>query len=183
MTIRAFEGKQPNIGHGVFIDDSAVVIGEISIGEHSSFWPCAVARGDVNHITIGARTNVQDNAVLHVTHDGPYSPGGRHLEIGDDVTIGHHAMLHACTIGNRCLIGMHATVLDKAVLNDEVFLAAGSVVPPGKHLAGGFLYRGNPAQQARPLTADERAMLKYSAEHYVRLKDRYLWPQTAHKNR
>jgi carbonic anhydrase/acetyltransferase-like protein (isoleucine patch superfamily) len=134
----------------------------------------AVLRGDVNRIVLGARTNVQDGAVLHVTHDGPYSPGGVPLLIGDDVTVGHLAILHACTIGSRVLIGMHATVLDNAVIEDDVLLAAGSVVAPGKHLKSGHLYRGSPAVAARPLTAKEIEQLQYSAAHYVRLKNRYL---------
>ncbi|MGH8454072.1 MAG: gamma carbonic anhydrase family protein, partial [Nevskiales bacterium] len=113
--IRDFEGKSPQLGAGVFIDDSALVLGEVTIAEDSSVWPMAVVRGDVNRITIGARTNVQDNSVLHVTHDGPYTPGGVALVVGDDVTVGHNVILHACTVGNRCLIGMGAIIMDKAV--------------------------------------------------------------------
>ncbi|MDX1497771.1 MAG: gamma carbonic anhydrase family protein, partial [Salinisphaeraceae bacterium] len=109
----------------------------------------------------------------HVTHDGPYTPGGVALNVGEDVTIGHRVILHACDIGDRCLIGMGAIVMDKAVLEDEVFLAAGTLVPPGKQLQGGYLYRGR-AEQVRPLTDDERANLKYSAEHYVRVKNRHM---------
>lgn len=172
--IRDFEGKAPQIAAGVFIDDSALVLGDVTIGEDASVWPMAVVRGDVNRIVIGARTNVQDNSVLHVTHDGPYTPGGVPLLIGDDVTVGHNVILHACTIGNRCLIGMGAIVMDKAVLEDEVFIAAGALVAPGKKLRGGYLYRGNPATEARPLTQDELDNLRYSAQHYVRLKNRHL---------
>ena len=128
----------------------------------------------MNAIRIGARTTVQDACVLHVTHDGPYTPGGIPLTIGDDVTVGHRVLLHACTIGDRCLVGMGAVVMDGVVVEPDVFIAAGTLVPPGKRLASGFLYRGSPAQQARPLTPDELEMLKYSAQHYVRLKDRYL---------
>src|SRR5262249_23730118 len=134
----------------------------------------AVVRGDVNKIRIGARTSVQDNAVLHVTHDGPYSRGGKDLVIGDDVTIGHGVILHACNIGNRCLIGIGSIILDKAPLEEGWFVAAGSVISPGKQLKGGWLYRGSPAVAARELTDDEKASLKYSAEHYVRLKNKYL---------
>lgn len=172
--IRKFEGKQPQLAKGVFIDDSALVLGDVTIGEDASVWPMAAVRGDVNRILIGARTNVQDNSVLHVTHDGPYTPGGVPLLIGDDVTVGHNVILHACTIGNRCLIGMGAIVMDKAVLEDEVFIAAGALVTPGKKLRGGYLYRGNPAVEARPLTQDELDNLHYSAQHYVRLKNRHL---------
>lgn len=174
MALRPFEGTTPVLGARVYIDDAAVLVGDIVVGDDSSFWPFVAARGDVNHIRIGARTNIQDGTVLHVTHDGPYTPGGFPLIVGDDVTVGHKALLHACTIGNRCLIGMGAIVMDGAVLEDEVFVAAGAVVTPGKHLESGWLYRGNPARPARELSAEEREMLAYSAAHYVRLKDRYL---------
>lgn len=174
MSVRAFGEELPRLGVRVWIDPAAVVIGRVEIGDDASLWPMAVARGDVNSIAIGARTNVQDGSVLHVTHDGPYSPGGLPLVIGEDVTVGHRAMLHACTIGDRCLIGMSATVLDGAVLEDDVFLAAGTLVPPGKRLQGRSLYRGSPAQRIRSLSEEELGMLRYSAEHYVRLKDRYL---------
>lgn len=174
MAIRPFRGTLPKIGSRVYIDESAVVIGDVVIGDDSSVWPCAVVRGDVHRIRIGARTNIQDGAVLHVTHDGPWTPGGFPLLLGDEVTVGHQAVLHACTVGNRCLIGMGAVVLDGAVLEDEVFVAAGALVSPGKHLDSGWLYRGNPARPARELRDDEREMLAYSAQHYVRIKDDYL---------
>lgn len=174
MTIRQFEGISPLIGEGVFIDHSAVVLGDVQIGDDSSVWPCTVIRGDVNRIRIGRATNIQDNSVLHVTHDGPYSPGGKDLVVGDDVTIGHRVILHACDIGDRCLIGMGAIIMDKAVLEPDVFLAAGTLVSPGKVLESGYLYRGSPAKQVRQLTDDEMANLKYSAEHYVRVKNRHM---------
>jgi carbonic anhydrase/acetyltransferase-like protein (isoleucine patch superfamily) len=164
----------PTLGKGAWVDPQACVIGDVSLGEDVSIWPMAVVRGDVNTISIGARSNIQDNCTLHVTHDGPYTPGGVPLLIGDDVTVGHGVTLHACTIGDRCLIGMGALVLDKAVLEDEVFLAAGSVVPPGKVLESGYLYRGSPAQQVRPLKPAELENLRYSAAHYVRLKNQYI---------
>ena len=134
----------------------------------------AVVRGDVNSISVGARTNVQDGSVLHVTHDGPYSPGGRELIIGADVTIGHRAILHACTIGDASLVGMGAIILDDVVTEDFVIIGAGSIVPPGKRLEGGYLWLGNPVRRVRPLTLPEREQFEYSALHYVRLKDRYL---------
>lgn len=174
MNVRPFGDDQPLLGQRVWVDPSAVVIGRVVVGDDASLWPTAVARGDVNSIHIGARSNIQDGSVLHVTHDGPYSPGGLPLVIGADVTVGHRVMLHACTIGDRCLLGMSSTILDGAVLEDEVFLAAGSLVPPGKRLAGGSLYKGSPAQRVRELSDQEREMLRYSAAHYVRLKDRYL---------
>jgi len=174
MNVRPFASDLPVLGERVWVDPSAVVIGRVEIGDDASLWPMAVARGDVNFIRIGARTNVQDGSVLHVTHDGPYSPGGRPLVIGADVTIGHRVMLHACAIGDRCLLGMSSTILDGAILEDEVFLGAGSLVPPGKRLTARSLYKGSPAQRVRALSEEELAMLRYSAEHYVRLKDRYL---------
>lgn len=172
--LRPFEGIHPQLGRGVYVDPQCSIIGDVTLGDDVSVWPMAVLRGDVNRILVGARTSVQDGAVLHVTHDGPYTPGGMPLVIGEDVTIGHAAVLHACTVGNRVLIGMHAVVLDKVVIEDDVLLAANSMVPPGKRLEGGWLYRGAPAMPARRLTDDELANLKYSAAHYVRLKNRYL---------
>lgn len=174
MSIRPFSGIHPVIGERVYVDEAAVVIGRVTLADDVSLWPGVVARGDVNSITVGARSNIQDLTVLHVTHDGPYSPGGFPLVIGADVTVGHKCLLHACTIGDRCLIGMGAIVMDGAVVEDEVLLGAGSLVSPGKRLGSRFLYRGSPAQKIRPLTAEEREMLRYSAAHYVRLKGRYL---------
>ncbi len=161
------------LGARVYVDECAVVIGRVVLGDDASVWPFVVIRGDVNRIEIGARTNIQDGSVLHVVHDGPASPGGLPLVIGDDVTVGHKAMLHAARIGHRCLIGMSAVVLDGAVIEDEVVLAAGSVVPPGKRLASHGLYLGNPAKRARELSRVEIDRLLYSAEHYVKLKDTY----------
>jgi carbonic anhydrase/acetyltransferase-like protein (isoleucine patch superfamily) len=172
--IRTYQGISPRLGARAYVDEQASVIGDVSLGEDASVWPMAVVRGDVNRIVVGARSNVQDGAVLHATHDGPFTPGGLPLQIGEDVTIGHLAVLHACTVGNRVLIGMHATILDDAVVEDDVILAAGSLVPPGKRLNSGYLYRGAPATQARMLTAKELEHLRYSAAHYVRLKARHL---------
>ena len=172
--IRNFENHQPRLGKRVYVDDTACVIGRVICGDDVSFWPMAVARGDVNEITIGSGTNVQDGSVLHVTHDGPYSPGGIALAIGAQVTVGHKVILHACVIGDRCLIGMGAIVMDGAVLGDEVILGAGSLVTPGKILEPRSLYRGSPARRVRPLSDEEIGQLRYSAEHYVRLKDQYL---------
>jgi carbonic anhydrase/acetyltransferase-like protein (isoleucine patch superfamily) len=174
MNIRDYLGKAPTIPESAYIDPAAVLIGDIVVGEDSSFWPMVVARGDVNYIRIGARSNVQDGAVLHVTHDHADVPGGHPCLIGDEVTVGHKAMLHGCTIGDRCLIGMSAIVLDGAILEPEVLLGAGSLVPPGKVLEGGFLWLGAPVKRVRPLTEAERAKFRYSAEHYIRLKNRYM---------
>lgn len=174
MSIRPFQNHRPELGARVFVDDAAVVIGRVKLGDDVSVWPCAVIRGDVNDITIGARTNVQDGAVLHVTSPYPEQPQGVPLVIGEDVTIGHGVILHACTIGNFCLIGMGATVLDGAVLGEYVFIGAGAVVTPGKKLEPRGLYIGSPARRARDLTEREIEELRESAKHYVELKDAYL---------
>jgi len=173
VSIRDFEQSSPVIDDTAFVDESAVVIGNVDIAADVSVWPLVVIRGDIHRITIGAGTNIQDGSVLHVTHDSEYSPGGFALSIGESVTVGHKAILHACTIGNHCLIGMGSTVLDGAVLEDKVMLGANSLVSPGKHLKSGYLYLGSPAKQARALTDDEMAWLAYSANHYVELKNRY----------
>lgn len=174
MAIRTYKDKQPKIGKNVFIDEAAVVIGNVTIGDDVSIWPTTVVRGDVEAIEIGAGSNVQDGAVLHVSHAGDYSPSGHPLKIGAGVTIGHRAVVHACTIGDYCLIGIGAIVMDDAALGDYVMLGAGALVPPGKKLEGGFLYVGAPAKQVRALTDSEKTFLIYSAEHYVRLKNDYL---------
>ena len=174
MSIRSHAGLHPKISPGVYIDPDAVVIGDVEIGEGSSVWPMTVIRGDIHRIRIGKRTSVQDGSVLHVTHAGPFNPDGFPLIIGDDVTIGHKVMLHGCTIGNRILIGMAAVIMDGAVVEDEVIIAAGTLVPPGKLIESGFLYKGSPASQARPLTEKEMTFFHYTAKRYVDLAARYL---------
>ncbi|MDO6459185.1 gamma carbonic anhydrase family protein [Granulosicoccaceae sp. 1_MG-2023] len=171
MSIRAFKGMTPRIDPTAFIDDSAVVIGDAQIGAHSSVWPCAVIRADVQSIRIGSYTSVQDNATLHVTHSSDYTPGGNALQIGDYVTIAHGAVIHGCTIGNEVLIGMQAAVLDRAVIEDGVMIGAGTIVGPGKHLKSGFLYVGSPVRALRELSDEEKTYLRYVAENYVRLKE------------
>ena len=173
MTVRPYLGFQPLLGERVYIDASAIVIGRVVLGDDASVWPFATVRGDVQRIEIGARTNVQDGCVLHVVHDGPHSPGGLALTVGADVTIGHKAVLHAATIGNRCLVGIGAIVLDGAVVADEVIIGAGSLVPPGKRLAARGLYLGNPVRRVRDLEEREVERLVYGARHYVRVKDDY----------
>jgi len=174
MNIRPYQNILPRLGANVYVDPAALVIGDVEIGEDASLWPFAVARGDVNVIRIGARTNVQDGAVLHVTHDGEYTPGGFPLTIGAGVTIGHGAIVHACTVMDACLIGMNATVLDGVVVNKYSMIGAGAVVSPGKIVGEGELWLGNPARRVRALSEEEIRKLYYSAEHYVRLKNRYL---------
>jgi len=173
-SIRAYKDQLPRLGAGVFVDPSAVVIGDVVLGDDVSVWPCAVIRGDMHRIRIGKRTSVQDNAVLHITHAGQFSDEGWPLTIGDDVTIGHGVCLHGCTVGNRVLVGIGATVLDGAVVEDDVVIGAGSLVPPGKTLASGYLYIGSPVKQARPLKDSEKRFFEYSAANYVNLKNDYL---------
>lgn len=166
--------RKPRFGARVYVASQAYVSGAVSLGDDVSVWPMAVLRGDVNAIEVGARCNIQDGSVLHVTHEGPYSPEGGALALGEDVTVGHGVILHACTIGHRCLVGMGAIVMDGAVLEDDCMIAAGAVVTPGTRVTSGTLWKGNPARLARPLSDEQVAMLEYSAHHYVRLKDHYL---------
>ena len=174
QNIRSYKGISPKFGLSTYIDPSAVLIGDISISDDVSIWPNVAARGDVNFITIGKRTNVQDGSVLHVTRKSANKPDGNPLVIGDDVTIGHLCMLHGCSLGNRILVGMSATIMDGVVVEDDVFIGAGSLVPPNKTLESGFLYVGNPIKQVRPLKQAELDFLKQSAVNYTTLKDDYL---------
>lgn len=174
MAIRTYQSIAPQLGERVFVDASAVVIGDVEIGEDSSVWPLTVIRGDMHRIRIGKRTSVQDGSVLHITHAGPFNPDGFPLIIGDEVTIGHKVMLHGCTLGSRILVGMGSTVMDGAVVEDDVIIGAGSLVPPGKVLESGFLYVGSPVKQARPLTDKERNFFSYTAGSYVKLKDQHI---------
>ena len=172
--IRRYLEHTPKLGKAVFVDPSAIVIGDVSLGDDTSVWPLVVIRGDMHHIRIGERTSIQDGSVLHITHAGPFNPDGFPLIIGSDVTVGHKALLHGCTVHDKVLIGMGAIVMDGAVIESEVILAAGSIVPPGKILASGFLYRGSPAKQARPLTEKEKSFFSYTAANYVKLKDKHI---------
>lgn len=174
MTVRSFKGISPRLGARVYIDPAATVIGDVTLGDDVSVWPGAVIRGDMHWIRIGNRSNVQDNAVLHITHASDFNPDGFPLTIGDDVVIGHRALLHGCTLGHRVLVGNAAIVNDGVVVEDEVIIGAGCVVPPGKHLDSGYVYVGNPCRQARPLKDEERRFLAYSPGNYVKLKDQYL---------
>lgn len=174
MAVRKFNNIQPKVGKSVFIDDNAVVIGDVTLGDDVSIWPMTVVRGDVESITIGEGSNVQDGSVLHVTHAGKYSPQGHPLTIGKGVTIGHRAVVHACTVGDYCLIGMGAIIMDDAVLEDYVMLGAGALVPPGRKLASGHLYVGVPVKQIRPLNESEKEFLEYSSRQYIQLKNEYL---------
>ena len=172
--VRSYKGIFPFIGQQVYIDPSSVLVGDIHLEEDVSIWPMVVARGDVNSIKIGARTNIQDGTVLHVTHKSESNPDGYPLNIGRDVTIGHKAMLHGCIIGDRVLVGMGALILDNAIIENDVMIGAGSLVPSNKKLESGYLYIGTPVKKIRPLTADEINFLSYSSAHYVKLKNNYL---------
>lgn len=177
--IRSFDGVKPQHADAGFIDPTAVVIGDVTLAEGCSVWPCAVLRGDVNHIHIGAGSNVQDFAMLHVTHKRPEDPEGAPLIIGRNVTIGHHVTLHGCTIGDEVLVGIGSIVLDRAIIEARVLIGAGSLVPPGKRLESGHLYLGNPVKKIRPLSEEEIAYFRYSAEHYQRLARKHQDSQAA----
>ena len=170
--IREFNGIMPNIDNSCYIDESAVVIGKVTIGANSSVWCNVVIRGDVSHINIGSNTNIQDLTMLHVTHNSKYAPETP-LVIGNNVTVGHNSCLHACTIHDNVLIGMGSTILDNVTIQKNVMIGAGSLVPPNKKLESGYLYLGNPVKQIRLLTHDEIEFLMYSATHYVNLKSTY----------
>lgn len=172
--LRAFKDHFPRLGERVFVDPSSVVIGDVELGDDCSVWPMVVIRGDMHRIRLGARVSVQDGCVLHITHASDFNPEGFSLTVGDDVTIGHKALLHGATLGSRILVGMGAIVMDGAVVEDEVIIAAGAVVTPGKRLESGFVYAGNPAKALRPLKEKERAFFPYTAGNYVKLKDEYL---------
>lgn len=174
MPVAPYLDTAPRLGAGVYLHASAQLIGDVSLGDDCSVWCNAVVRGDVNRIVIGRGTSIQDLSMCHVTHKSAKNPAGSPLLIGDYVTVGHAAILHGCTIGDECLVGMGSIVMDDAVLEDQVMLGAGSLVPPGKRLESGWLYVGRPVAALRRLTADEIAFLRYSAEHYVRLKNSYL---------
>jgi carbonic anhydrase/acetyltransferase-like protein (isoleucine patch superfamily) len=173
-SLRAFQGKTPTLGAQVLIDPSAVVLGDVTCGDDVSIWPQVAARGDVHSITIGQRSNIQDGCVLHVTHAGPYNPDGWPLVIGAEVTVGHNATLHGCTLGDRILVGMGAIVMDSAIVEDDVVIAAGALVTPGKRLRSGYLYAGSPVREMRALTPQELEYFSYSASNYVQLKNQHI---------
>ena len=174
MTLRSYLHHVPVLGANVFVDASAVVIGRVTLGDDVSVWPLVAIRGDVNDISIGARSNIQDGSVLHNTSPDSSPPNGFALKVGADVTVGHKAILHGCTIGNRVLIGMGAIVMDGAIVQDDVIVGGGSVVSPGKVLESGGLYVGSPAKRVRDLKPQELEFLRYSAAHYVKLKNRHM---------
>lgn len=169
--IEKYLNHAPTIGEKAWVHDSAVVSGRVRLGDDVSIWPCAVLRGDVNDIVIGNRSNVQDGVVIHATHPSAYNPKGYPTTVGEDVTIGHNAILHGCTIGDRVLIGMGATVLDGTNIPDDVIIGAGALVPMNKTLQSGYLYLDSPVKAARELSEQEKEFLRYSASHYAKLKE------------
>ncbi|MDK8755640.1 gamma carbonic anhydrase family protein [Acinetobacter radioresistens] len=171
--IRSYLEHTPQVDNSCYIDSMAVVIGDVHLAENVSVWPFAVVRGDVNSIRIGKNSNVQDHCMLHVSHKKADKPEGSPLIIGEDVTIGHHVILHGCTIGNRVLIGIKTVILDDVIIEDDVMIGAGSLVPPRKRLESGYLYVGSPVQKVRPLTDKEKEFLPYSARHYVKVANNY----------
>lgn len=173
MTIRSFQGITARLAKDVFVDPTAVVLGDVELAEGVSVWPMAVIRGDMHFIRIGRATSVQDGAVLHITHASDFNPGGFPLIIGEEVTIGHKAILHGCKLGNRILVGMGAIVMDGVTVEDEVIIAAGALVPPGKTLRSGYVYAGSPARELRALTEKERRFFSYSAANYVALQAKH----------
>ncbi len=171
--IRSYLEHTPQVDNSCYIDSMAVVIGDAHLAENVSVWPFAVVRGDVNSIRIGKNSNVQDHCMLHVSHKKADKPEGSPLIIGEDVTIGHHVILHGCTIGNRVLVGIKTVILDDVIIEDDVMIGAGSLVPPRKRLESGYLYVGSPVQKVRPLTDKEKEFLPYSARHYVKVANNY----------
>jgi carbonic anhydrase/acetyltransferase-like protein (isoleucine patch superfamily) len=174
MSLQPYLDAVPALAEGVFVHQSAQVIGDVAIGRDASLWCNAVLRGDVNRISIGACSNIQDFAMCHVSHKSAAKPDGSPLTIGSYVTIAHAVLLHGCSIGDECLIGMGAIVMDDVVIEKHVMVGAGSLVAPGKVLKSGGLYVGRPARRVRELTEQEIAHFRYSAEHYVRIKNNYL---------
>ena len=167
-TVRTFDGKRPRLGRGVFLAETCAVIGDVEIGDESSIWYGTVVRGDVMPIRIGARTSIQDGTVIHVTS------GVSGTVVGSHCTIGHAAILHACTIEDACLIGMGAIVLDGARVGRGSFVGAGALVTPGTDIPPGSFVLGSPARVRRPISEREREQIEYGAQHYVELARGYL---------
>jgi carbonic anhydrase/acetyltransferase-like protein (isoleucine patch superfamily) len=171
--IRSFHGYAPQVSPLAYVDPSAQVIGRVQIDKDASIWPCSVARGDVHAICIGARTNIQDGALLHVTYDARFALGDFALTIGNNVSIGHGAVLHGCTVEDACLIGMRATILDGVVVRKHSVIGAGAVVTQGTVIGEGESWLGNPACRVRKLSSDEIEQIYYTARQYVVLAANY----------
>ena len=173
MAIESYRDQTPRLGRDVYIHATSTVIGDVELGDEVSIWPQVVIRGDVNRIRIGARSNVQDGSILHVSHRRAADPEGSPLLIGRDVSVGHGVILHGCTVGDECLVGMGCLVMDKAVLEPRVLLGAGSLVPEGRVLKSGWLYVGRPAKAVRALNQEELAYFAYLSTNYVQLAAEY----------
>lgn len=167
--LRPFGTVSPAIAASAYVDESAQIVGDVAIGEESSVWLNAVVRGDVNHVRIGARSNLQDAVVVHVNRDPPHP-----TLVGDDVTVGHGAILHGCTVGSRCLVGMGAILLNGCRIGSDSIVAAGTLIPEGTDVPAGSLVMGSPGRVRRPLTEPERAFIVESAANYVRYRLAYL---------
>ncbi len=168
-----FGDVNPTLSGSTYVHESAVVIGDVMIGNDSSVWPLATIRGDASIIRVGNASNIQDGSVLHGSHASEFNATVAEVHVGDQVTVGHKVLLHGCRIGNLCLIGMGAIVMDNTIVEDRVMIGAGSLVPPGKHLESGYLYLGNPARKVRKLSQREIDSLAYTADYYVSLKNQY----------
>jgi carbonic anhydrase/acetyltransferase-like protein (isoleucine patch superfamily) len=169
--LKTYRGIAPTIATGAFIEDTAVVIGDVAIGSESSVWFHAVIRGDVHSIRIGHRTNIQDLCLLHVTHDT------QSLTLGDDITVGHHAVLHGCTIHDRVLIGMGAILMDGVVIEEDCVIGAGALITERIHIPSKSLVMGSPAKVTRMLTDAEVRWIKESAANYIRYAQQYVAEQ------
>lgn len=165
--IRPFQGKMPKVDETAFVAETATLIGDIEIGAESSIWYGCVLRGDVNHIRVGARSNIQDGSVVHVTSKT------HPTLIGDDVLVGHNAVIHGCTLEDGAFVGMGAIVLDGAVVEGGAMVAAGALVAPNKRVKSGELWAGNPARKMRDLTPEQQAGLKAGTAHYVNVANLY----------
>lgn len=172
MAIRVFETYAPSIHPTAWVDESAVVSGQVTLGSDVSVWYHVAIRGDLEPIIIGDRTNIQDHCVIHTTHSSPYSKASG-VTIGEEVTIGHQVVLHGCMIHSHVLVGMRSCILDDAVIEPDVIIGAGSLVPPRKRVTSGYLWLGSPVKAIRPLTEEEKTSLRYGALHYVTLKNRH----------
>ena len=173
MSIRDFLDFKPDIADSAYVAPEAVIIGQVKLAKDSSIWPLAVLRGDIHHIHVGERSNVQDGAVLHVTHASDFNPAGFPCVIEHDVTVGHNVTLHGCHIQHHCLVGMGSIVLDGAVLEPYTLLGAGALVSPNQRLESGYLWLGSPAKCIRPLKEAEKEFFAYSAQHYADLSKKH----------
>jgi carbonic anhydrase/acetyltransferase-like protein (isoleucine patch superfamily) len=176
MVTEVYLDKKPKIDASCFIHESSYIIGDVKIAEKVSVWPYSVLRGDVAPITIGKATNIQDGTIIHGTHAGPYTGSGHGTIIGNNVTVGHRCILHACTIEDNSFIGMNTTILDRAVIETGAMLGANSLVTSEQIITSGYLWLGQPARKIRKLTTKEKEYIKYSAKHYINVAENHTRP-------